>query len=763
MLSGLAEKRSSLAAIEAEIAQINAAIGVRRRQSADLSRRLEATRVRQAELDNESSRALRAEVELRARYDVLRAARASLAGFEAGARSILSARLPGVRSAVARLIDVQRGWERAIEAALGSDLQAILVDTWTETEAARAHLGETGGRATLMPLDLLRQPAYSLPPNVRRAIDLVICDESIRPAIQALLAHVVVADDLAQARSLLSALPIGVHVVTRSGEVLRSNGAIAFGRAADSDDLMATEREWREMQAVIQAASEKAATIESARAKESARADEVMRQQAALADEIRSLTASADEKVSARDDIARQIESLEREATWKNSLIDQANAEVRSLAERDTALAQDIENKTHQLAARQHALAELEQQLADLPIEELAARVTSLQAAGAVSEQLRQGQASVLRSHQFALEQARSQLANRNQRIASMAHEQATLEAQVAALREQETTLARQIAEYQAQIDPAETEVRALEIRYATEENEERAARNRLQEIESRYNLALMDATRKEDELNHLRARIDEELGLVQLELTDLTAPQPLPLAPIVTELPTVTQLPEGLEQEMQRIKAHIRRLGPINPEAQIEYTAERERYEFLNTQSADLTQAIEQLRLVITELDQVMEKNFIETFNAITEEFKSTFTTLFGGGSARLILTNSDDLTQTGVDITARPPGKKQQGLALLSGGERSLTAAALLFAILKVKPPPFCILDETDAALDEANIGRFREMIRSLSAHTQFVLITHNRGTIEAADTLYGITMERDSSSRVYSLKLEADQRAA
>jgi len=165
----------------------------------------------------------------------------------------------------------------------------------------------------------------------------------------------------------------------------------------------------------------------------------------------------------------------------------------------------------------------------------------------------------------------------------------------------------------------------------------------------------------------------------------------------------------------------------------------------------------------VIAELDQLMEQSFSETFHAIAEEFKSTFTTLFGGGSARLVMTEPENVTQTGVDIIARPPSKKQQGLALLSGGERSLTAAALLFAILKVKPPPFCILDETDAALDEANVGRFREMIDQLSEQTQFVLITHNRGTIEAADTIYGVTMERDSSSRVYSLKLEGDKVAA
>ncbi|HEY4690813.1 MAG TPA: hypothetical protein VIK33_15980, partial [Anaerolineae bacterium] len=563
--------------------------------------------------------------------------------------------------------------------------------------------------------------------------------------------------------TLLPTLPPGVHVVTRNGDVLRSSGALVAGRAAGTGDLMAHEREWRELPDHIKAASERVAEIESKRAQESARANEVMRRQSELDEAIRQLNESRAAKVAARADVVHHIESIEREVEWKNGLIEQAETELRGLADHDAALANEIESKLQSLAASQHTAASLEQQLAAMPVEEQAAHLASLQTAASVSEQLRQGQESVLQSHRAALEQAQAQLAARQQRLEAIADEHRQIEAQLATLRDQEAALGAQLAEYQARIDPAEAEVRESDSAYARAESEDRAARNRLQELESRYNLAVMEAARKEDELNHLRTRIDEELGLVQLELADLSGPQPLPLKPIVTELPTVAELPEALEQEMQRLKAHIRRLGPINPEAQAEYTAEKERYEFLNTQSADLTQAIEQLRQVIVELDQLMEKSFNETFQAIAEEFKTTFTQLFGGGSARLVLTEPDNLTQTGIDIVARPPGKKQQGLALLSGGERSLTAAALLFAILKVKPPPFCILDETDAALDEANVSRFREMIRELSRHTQFVLITHNRGTIEAADTIYGITMERDSSSRVYSLKLEGDKVAA
>ncbi|MBI3761024.1 MAG: AAA family ATPase, partial [Chloroflexi bacterium] len=177
-------------------------------------------------------------------------------------------------------------------------------------------------------------------------------------------------------------------------------------------------------------------------------------------------------------------------------------------------------------------------------------------------------------------------------------------------------------------------------------------------------------------------------------------------------------------------------------------------------TQVKDLETAAAQLREVVAEMDLMMEREFRKTFDAVAEQFRETFTRLFGGGTAKLILTDPDHLTTSGIDIVARLPGRRQQGLALLSGGERSLTACALIFALLRVSPTPFCVLDEVDAMLDEANVGRFREMLVELCARTQFIVITHNRNTVEAADTVYGISMGADSASQVVSLKLEGEK---
>ncbi len=223
---------------------------------------------------------------------------------------------------------------------------------------------------------------------------------------------------------------------------------------------------------------------------------------------------------------------------------------------------------------------------------------------------------------------------------------------------------------------------------------------------------------------------------------------------------------PDGEQPSSGRLATLRRRfheLGAANPFAVDEYRALRERLETLDAQDKDLREAIVKTRSLIADLDALIATQFRTTFAALEIAFDGRFQQLFGGGFARLTLTDPADLASTGIEITARPPGKKPQGLAMLSGGERALTAVALLFAMLEVRPAPFCVLDEVDAALDEANVGRFTEALRELAARTQFIVITHNRGTIESADALYGVTVGDDSVSRVISLRLDEAQAIA
>ncbi len=239
--------------------------------------------------------------------------------------------------------------------------------------------------------------------------------------------------------------------------------------------------------------------------------------------------------------------------------------------------------------------------------------------------------------------------------------------------------------------------------------------------------------------------------------VSEISGPVPLPFDGMVEQLPAVEELPLDLEENMIRLRAQLRRMGAINPEAKQEYRSVKERHVFLNMQLDDLRKAETDLHQVIAELDELTRHEFQKTFDAVAEQFHMIFHRLFGGGVARLVLTDPDNLTDTGIDIEARLPGRRDQSLSLLSGGERSLTAIALVFSLLKVSPTPVCVLDEVDAMLDEANVGRFRDLLLELSKETQFIIITHNRNTVQAADVIYGVTMGRDSSSQIISLKLD------
>jgi chromosome segregation protein len=779
-------------AIDAELASIETQRANLLQQIDALTIELNKAKQIAAQRDATLDEARAAENRLRERYAILSEMRAALGGFDAGTRAVMGAQLHGVRGLLTTLIDVEPTWERAIEAALGQDIQSIVVESASIVPDVREVLGHSDGRVSLLPLEARHKPQLAeapieLPSNARGCLpfgswlhrsdpqapsaprppdglkfapDVIKCSDDLRPALAALLKQVVLVDSLSDADALRAQLPDGYRIATRSGEVLHTNGLITVGRAAGSSEFLAREREWRELPARIDEAAHRSEAAMYQQAAALQTVDDVTRQLAVLNDETRSADKAIGAKTDERRAIERQIEDVQRAVDWRQGLIAQAQTEITALSDQDAQLQGEEERLHGEIDQCTAAIQQSDLQLNDLPLETLAAQLTALQAEAAVSDQLRRSQTNVVESYRSGLEQMRGQVQSRLDRTSTIVQQREAIGAQLDELRQRETTLHDELATFTRQIDPAEAQLRELEIDQNRLEGEERSARNRLSDLELLYNQAMLDMARREEELNHLHARIDEELGLVELEMADLSGPQPLPLKPIVSELPIVESLPEGLEQELQRMKAQVRRLGPVNPDAQSEYEETKQRFEFLTQQSSDLEQAIEQLNQVIIELDQLMETSFRETFQKIAEEFKGMFQKLFAGGSAKLVLTDPENIAATGVEIMARPPGKKQQGLALLSGGERSLTAAALMFAILKVKPPPFCILDETDAALDEANVGRFRDMITALSNDTQFVIITHNRGTIEAADTIYGISMGTDSASRAISLELETIQ---
>ncbi len=682
----VATQEARVAAMEAELADLRRQV---REQAAERERveaQLRALRARRDELDAALAQTRARLARLEAEQELLARMRDEMAGLAEGTRRILQAGLPGVVGLVSQILQVPPEWERAVEAALGPHLQAVVVEDWEAVRAARRLLG-ADGRAILLPL-------ANIPPSGAaagggggvRCAAVVSCEERFRPLVEALLGRVWRVEDLEAARALAPTLPPGGRCVTREGEIVAADGTVTVGCAEGG--LLARERAWQELPGRLEAARRQREEQEAER--------------------------------------ARVVQAI---AEWE-------------------ARRQKAGRAAEEAAAR---LAQAESPLAQARTELALAR-----------QALENGRALRARE-QAALERIRRDAEARRNRLAELARERQAVGERLEALRQETSRHEEALREARARIGPAEEELNRLAAEQDAAEAEERRFSARIRQAEEQWNAARLEVSRAQDRLTRLQERIQEDLGLVDLEVRGpVRLQQPLPLESLVTSLPVVEILPEGLEGEIHRLRARLRQLGPINPGAPQEYAEVHERYRFLSEQVADLEAASARLRAVIADLDRMMERAFRETFEAVAQAFEENFTRLFNGGSARLELTDPDDLGRTGVDILARPPGKRLQSLALLSGGERALTAVALIFAILKVRPTPFCVLDEVDAMLDEANVARFRDLLTELSARTQFIVITHNRGTVEAADTVYGISMGPDGASQVLSLRLDGTEDA-
>ena len=777
--------RARIAEIGAEQAGLESEVEALQEEARGLEAALAEAGERRAELEADLAEARRQLERLEARYELLSRLREEGEGLHAGVRAVLQAArrgesgrgrpggqpLAGIVGTVAQHVQVPGAYEVAIEVALGGHVQDVIVESWSDAEMAIRFLREgQRGRATFLPLDTVRPPSRIQVPDdpgiVGLAADLVEAQPGLAPVIEMLLARTVVAADLTAARRVFDRLRGGFQIVTLSGEVLRSSGTVTGGQGQKQaqGQVLAREREWRELPKTIRQAKARHGQIEEALSKaQSAAASMRARLSERQAQQHERSEAGRAVQVGKRD-LEQELALAGQQVAMQEGQLAQLDREARELDRRESVLQSEREGAADEKRAAEDQVASLQSQLEALSGESLYRRLSEARTAEAVARGAWEHHRATLESLQEQLSQHRTQIKAKRQRLAELEAEQASLAERIHNRVSRESVVQGWLASLAEKIQPAERELAQLEKDREELEAEEVTLRARLRQAESSHSQAVLSHGRQEDRLERLRRQILDDFGLVEMEPTlGLAEQHPLPLGEMVSALPTVRVLPEGLEDELHQIKAQLRRMGPVNPSAPEEYGEVLDRHSFLTAQATDLEEAARGLREVISELDEVMRREFLAAFESVAARFRHNFTELFGGGTAHLELTDPDDITSTGVEIVARPPGKRQQTLALLSGGERSLTAVALIFAILEVSPPPFCILDEVDAMLDEANIRRFRRALEQLGERTQFIIITHNRGTIQVADTIYGVSMGDDSVSQVISLRLEGDRIAA
>ncbi len=701
---------------------------------------------------------------LKAQIEVLEQSEQSLAGYAEGARYLLdaarSAKLNGARGALSAALDVPAELETAIAAALGDTLDAVLIDA-NELENA-LQLLESGeaSRAALLPLTQTSETfkiSETSEDILGIASELVNPPEELRGTVRLMLGQTLIARDRSAARRLVHDLPNHARVVTLRGEVFRGDGLVIAGKTASSSTLSRARRK-REFDSALSGLANQLGRSNTLVERLSNQLEEAQRGLTQAETDAREARVRLGEVQETEQQAGLESEAMARQLEWQKSQLSQLTAEAQESESIQKKLSESQVQVENQSAQAQSELKVVAAKLAEIEAGELQEQVSYWSTRAAVAEQSLSAAQAKLNERGDETSRLDARRADLTARLREAETSLNGLDAEKNQLRERESSLNAQIEAMRVQIEPAEKDLETAEQEETRLQESEANTQRGFANAERLLGQVQLEHTRKQEALDNLRQKISDDFGLVMFDYAaDVSGPVPLPIEGMVEQLPVMTELAPEIEEQLAHHRAQLRRMGPINPDAKAEYDQEKERYEFMKSQVEDLQKAEADLKQVIAELDELTKQEFVKTFDAVDKQFRETFVRLFGGGSARLALTDPENLVDTGIEIEARLPGRREQGLALLSGGERSLTAIALVFALLKVSPTPVCVMDEVDAMLDEANVGRFRDLLVDLSKDTQFIIITHNRNTVQAADIIYGVTMGRDSASQVISLRLD------
>ncbi|WP_206811768.1 chromosome segregation protein SMC [Paradesulfitobacterium ferrireducens] len=789
----LTECKHNLAAVNQELEQISAEGGAKKAQVQELTaseadlgsslkqiehkeeeyaRQQETCRQKLAELEQALTAENRAERDLgrrleqtKAKYQALKALEDSLEGYQRGVREVLLAKKQGVKACsglcgtVADLVSVEGRYELAVETAAGGSLQSVVAESLDAAKASIAYLKEQNlGRATFLPLDVIQgsrlepeRAVKSDPGFIGVAAALVEAAEKYRPAVDFVLGRTLVASDMETATRIARASGYKVRIVTLDGDQIYPGGSLTGGSVQRrGPNFLTRARELKELVQALASLEQQKEIQEQKLVRVRAHLEQAESEQGALDSTGRELREEKAVLGTQMEQVRQQLKRLgdelkllglrrqesEMRQQETTAAFNRAEAALAEIEERAGTLRQDLARR-EQLAKETAA-----------GIEVLTGELTESKVQAAKWEQELAQAEALLSAERLALEETENALAARQadeeklrQALAVIEREQEQLEQGLADARER-------LRSEQEALVRVRLEKEARSAAGVQREEELLSRRREVQELEQKLHALEVRLARLEAEWESGLKHLAEDFELSWEEAKELKNSQ---------SQERTAYSREHLAQRIQEIRTAIEEIGPVNQAAIEEYPKLVQRHEFLTAQHRDLVDAHRTLRALIAELDKTMSERFQVGFEAVREAFSEVFKELFHGGQAELRLVDPDNLLETGIEIVAQPPGKKLQLLSLLSGGERALTAIALLFALLRVKPSPFCVLDEIEASLDDANVARFAEYLRRLSHSTQFIVISHRKGTMEAADVLCGITMEESGVSKLLTVKME------
>lgn len=688
------------------------------------------------------------------RVQMLRDLEKNMEGFAHSVKAVMkdadSGVLRGVYGPVSSVIKVKKEYSVAVETALGNALQNIIVDTEADAKRAINALKESGsGRATFLPVNSVKARPFTekgyedMFGYVGRANEIIECDAKFREIIDYLLGAVVITEDIDTAVSIAKKFNYHFKVVSLDGQVINAGGSLTGGSLIKNAGILSRKDDINRINAQIESLTDKEKSV--SKLYDEAVAD-VAKVEAEIVNARASLTTANEDKIRALAELKRigdlvvTAEGAEKAFFAEKAANEQKLETFKLTLEQSTVKATEVESEKARIQAEIEGISGGRDELS-VKREEYSEKITEikLQIIECVKD------AETFAAMALSLEQAMS---NRDERIAELEAEISKNNELIASRREDIANIEAAKEEIKNNIISSEESIAKFIEQRNDIEKQNSALRSTEKEKTSEREKISGELARLTERKENMLAEYDNIIKQLyeeyQLTRTD------------AENMGIVIENPTEAKRRLAEIKSSIRSLGNVNVAAIEEYKEVSERYEFMSAQIADVEKSRAELGKLINQLTKQMQEMFIEGFAKINESFTKTFTELFGGGHAELVLTDPDNVLESGIDINAKLPGKNVPSLDGLSGGEKALVALSIYFSIMRVNAPPFCFLDEVDTALDDINVDRFAQYMKSSDFGTQFICVTHRRGTMEAADMLYGVTMQEKGITKLLQLNV-------
>ena len=704
------------------------------------------------ELKNESDKLLLDVREHIRKINFLENLERNLEGFSKSVKVVVNAanngRLKGVFGPVSRVISVPSKYGVAIETALGAAMQNIVVDTDNDAKNAIAFLKSTdGGRATFLPLNTIKPRDLNenaLDDNygfIGVAADLCSCEDKFKNILYSLLGRIVIAEGLNSANAIAKKYSYRFKIVTLDGQVINAGGSFTGGSLNKNSGLLSRTSE-------IEALKEQTKELEIKSSESKKTCEQIVQECASLEAEILGTRADISNKKQELARFEAELRACTNELSNSVLALEISDKELKDCTEKIAILNNDRKNATDQIAKLNFKISEAEE------------KVNNITGSRAKLIEQREEIASMLQSVRFEIVNAQKDIDVLNSEILFAENSSSNnkerknqLLAQIEGYESKSKEISLLITNLTQEAEKLDSEIKnltALNERISKEKDALEKGSVELRQHErdktSEREISGRELSRLEEQKINLQKQYDDVISKLweEYELTKREAEE------IAIEIPDAVAAKKRLNELKQKIKS----LGNVNVAAIEEYKEVSERYEFMSAQVEDVEKSKKEIERLINDLTKQMKEVFVTSFDEINKNFTFTFKELFGGGTASLSLADPEDILNSGIDILVHPPGKIVVHLDALSGGEKALVAIALYFAIMKVRPAPFCVMDEIEAALDDINVDRFANYMRNLTHSTQFICITHRRGTMEEADTLYGVTMQDEGVSKLLAL---------